>query len=101
MSRCYFPVWREHQRQFVERMQRNGKLILLLNVSERALGIDLDYATKFFSADSVDLDANKLADIFKEDIFVYTDRITNSERSVEDILRELDNRHFLENLDRD
>ncbi len=89
MSRCLYPVWRVHQRKALEKVQKSGKLIQLLNVLDSAVGIDLDYVIKFFDQSSVELDANELADIFKEDVIHYTERVTNSDRSVQEVYNEI------------
>ncbi len=97
MSRCSYPVWREHQRKALEKVHKSGKFIRLLNVLDSALGIDLDYVIKFFDQSSVELDANEHADIFKEDVFHYTERVTNSDRSVQEVYDEIRMKSYLEN----
>ena len=98
MARCVFPIWKEHQKKFVLEQQRNGKLMKLLNLADRAIGRDnIEYALASVRGETLSMDPQDLADIFREDVSDYVERLTNRNRSVIEILQELDNLDSFQN----
>lgn len=100
MSRCYYPVWREHKRQFAQKLDQKSILIgiKLSDIGDRLLGRDADFVIKFFDPNFANLDPEVLSDIFSEDVVTFTERVTNQERSVVENFMELRNQEHLDEI---